>query len=84
MDVLYLVTGGLVAIAASGVAIGQILRWGRSLARTLDSLDKVINAELDPHHDDLSIKDEMHAMARAIGILQRQVAAILVVIERWR
>lgn len=83
MTLLYLVSGGLVAIAAGGIAIGQILRWARTLARTLDKLNRVINTELDPDNHS-TVKEDLHAMAIALGNLQRQVNALAKVVAKWR
>jgi len=83
MTLFYAITGGLVAFVAAGLAVIQIFKWARSLGKTLESLDKVIKLELEPD-DHATIKQDIHAMALAIGILQRQVQSLALYLHNRR
>jgi len=83
MTIFYTVTGGVVALAAAMLAVKQMLQWARSLARTLERLDTMLKSELEPD-DHATIKQDIHAMALAIGILQRQVQSLALYLHNRR
>lgn len=49
-----------------------LVRWAQGLGRRLRAIDDVITRELEHNHGG-SIKDDVHGMAVALGLLQRQV-----------
>lgn len=63
----------LAALAVIGRALRSGLAWCRMVARQLRAIDAIVQRELEHNHGS-SIKDDVHGIAVAVGLLQRRAA----------
>lgn len=65
----------LAALAVIGRALRSGLAWCRMVARQLRAVGDIVERELEHNHGS-SIKDDVHGIAVAVGLLQRRAAEL--------
>lgn len=65
----------LAALVAGVVALGWIIRKMRRAVRALDAIERVVARELTHNHG-TSMKDDVHGVARTLGLIARRVDAL--------